>query len=234
MNESTLTSLKVFVERIVRPIAATIPRKLRMREELLAHLIAVYYDESSKLPDEQLTLSRTQERFGDSTQIRSQLQESIPLQDQWAAYVAAIFAGRTISTWQLALRYTVIAFLPAVFLLIAYQVQGRLAEWPIALAFPFMTFASVYLIRGMISALCTPDGISWGKVIAICGASAFMTSSVVFAICLVFSGNWRSSLEDALVLLPMGIVVPVIMLLGAFFIIHRKSKLDEWMQLIID
>lgn len=61
-----------------------------------------------------------------------------------------------------------------------------------------------------------------------------MTSSVVFAICLAFSGNWCSSLEDALVLLPMGIVVPVIMLLGAFYFTHRNRELDEWMKLNID
>ena len=41
MNDANLTELKVVVERTVQPIRATMARKRRMREELLAHLVAI-------------------------------------------------------------------------------------------------------------------------------------------------------------------------------------------------
>ena len=41
MNESTLTQLKIIVERAVRPVRASISRKRKMREELLAHVSGV-------------------------------------------------------------------------------------------------------------------------------------------------------------------------------------------------
>ena len=40
MNEVTLKELKIVVERAVRPVRATLARKRKMREELLAHLTA--------------------------------------------------------------------------------------------------------------------------------------------------------------------------------------------------
>jgi hypothetical protein len=44
MNESTLTQLKIIVERAVRPVRASIARKRKMREELLAHVVGVFDD----------------------------------------------------------------------------------------------------------------------------------------------------------------------------------------------
>ena len=42
MNESTLTRLKIVVERAVRPVRASTARKRKMREELLAHVVGVF------------------------------------------------------------------------------------------------------------------------------------------------------------------------------------------------
>ena len=46
MNDVILRELKIVVERAVRPVRATIARKRRMREELLAHLMAIFEEES--------------------------------------------------------------------------------------------------------------------------------------------------------------------------------------------
>lgn len=55
MNESTLISLKVLVET-----SSTYRRdhspEVEDERRIVSHLIAVYHDESSKLPDEQLAL----------------------------------------------------------------------------------------------------------------------------------------------------------------------------------
>src|SRR5580704_13914544 len=80
MNESTLTQLKIIVERAVRPVRASTSRKRKMREELLAHVCDVY-DEEAKLGDEQTALARTQERFGQAAELTGQLQASVPRGD---------------------------------------------------------------------------------------------------------------------------------------------------------
>ena len=48
MNESSLTGLKIIVERTVRPVCASTSRKQKMREELLAHVSAVFEEESAR------------------------------------------------------------------------------------------------------------------------------------------------------------------------------------------
>src|SRR5262249_59473224 len=64
MNESTLTQLKIIVERAVRPVRATTSRKRKMREELLAHVTAVFEEEAT-LHEESVALARMAVRFGD-------------------------------------------------------------------------------------------------------------------------------------------------------------------------
>ncbi len=77
MNDSTLVLLQVIVERIIQPVRASRSCKRNMREELLAHLIAVFEEEAAKLGDERLALERTEQRFGNSDELTGQLQESI-------------------------------------------------------------------------------------------------------------------------------------------------------------
>ena len=48
MNESTLTQLKIIVERAVRPVRASTSRKRKMREELLAHVSGVFEEEAAQ------------------------------------------------------------------------------------------------------------------------------------------------------------------------------------------
>jgi ATP-dependent Clp protease ATP-binding subunit ClpC len=81
MNEPTLTQLKIIVERAVRPIRASLSRKRKMREELLAHICGVFEEERAQLADDQAALERTALRFGDAAEVTRQLQESIPASD---------------------------------------------------------------------------------------------------------------------------------------------------------
>jgi hypothetical protein len=74
MNESTLTRLKIIVER---PVRASTPRKGKMREELLAHVVGAF-EEEAKLGDDRAALERTALRFGNPAEVTSQLQESVP------------------------------------------------------------------------------------------------------------------------------------------------------------
>jgi hypothetical protein len=77
MNESTLTQLKIIVERAVRPVRASAVIKRTMQEELLAHVLAVFEEEAARLVDEQAALERTEQRFGNSSELTGELQTSI-------------------------------------------------------------------------------------------------------------------------------------------------------------
>lgn len=234
MNEATLTRLKVLVERAVRPVQATTHRKLKMREELLAHVTAVFEEEQARLGEELLALERTAQRFGNPAELTGQLQQSVPASDRWARTLDLFFLGNGVSTLRLAFRYALFALLPAAFLFVAYFVKDRMVEWPIALAWPVVAFVSVYLVRGMRGALFGPGGRSWSKAVLVGVASGFLIPAVTFLVCLTFSGEWGSSLMDGLALLRVALAAPVALVITVclFTVIGRKQQ--EWASLVID
>jgi hypothetical protein len=90
MNDSTLTRLKIIVERAVRPVWASTARKQKMREELLAHVVGVFEEEVAQLGDDRTALERTALRFGNPAEVTSRLQESVPAGDR----IARFWGGR--------------------------------------------------------------------------------------------------------------------------------------------
>lgn len=87
MSDAPLTQLKIAVERAVRPVGATMARKRQMREELLAHLAAIFQEELGKTGDEQKALATARRRFGDSAELSRQLQEVVSWWDRFAAII---------------------------------------------------------------------------------------------------------------------------------------------------
>jgi hypothetical protein len=73
-----MKALRIHVERIVRPIRASVPRKNKMREELLAHLKAAFDEERVAATTESVALERAKERLGDPDALRNELQSSVP------------------------------------------------------------------------------------------------------------------------------------------------------------
>jgi hypothetical protein len=109
MNESTLTHLKVIVERAVRPVRASTSRKWKIREELLAHVSGVFEEELAKLGDGQAALERTAKRFGDPAEVTGQLQGSVPASDA----IVRFWEGRPgESTLRAPLRYVCVIAAP--------------------------------------------------------------------------------------------------------------------------
>src|ERR1051326_3923523 len=91
VNDAALTQLKILVERAVRPVRACTFNKRQMREELLAHVNAVY-EEEAKLGDESDALARTAQRFGAPAELTRQLQSTV----SWSstlAYCMEAFVG---------------------------------------------------------------------------------------------------------------------------------------------
>jgi hypothetical protein len=83
MNDSTLTEVKIVVERVVRPVRAPMARKRKMREELLAHLAAIFEEEVEKRGDEQAALLAAKRRFGNPQELSSELQRAVSRYDRF-------------------------------------------------------------------------------------------------------------------------------------------------------
>ena len=77
MNDEIVKELKIVVEQAVRPVRATMARKRRMREELLAHLTAIFEEEAEALGDDQAALDQAKRRFGDPRELTGEIQESV-------------------------------------------------------------------------------------------------------------------------------------------------------------
>jgi hypothetical protein len=109
MNDSTLTELKIVVERAVRPVRATFNRKRRMREELLAHLVATFEEEAGKLGDEQAALRQVKQRFGDPNELTSELQQAVPRWNRWRSLLEHMGCQPGESAWDLAAKHFMVA-----------------------------------------------------------------------------------------------------------------------------
>lgn len=70
------------VERAVRPVLAGPKRKLRMREELLAHLHGVYDEELARLNDEPAARAEAVRRFGDPAALTADQQQSVSFRER--------------------------------------------------------------------------------------------------------------------------------------------------------
>lgn len=73
-----MKALRIHVERIVRPIRASVPRKNKMREELLVHLKTAFEEERISAEAETEAIERAQQRLGDPDSLRKELQASVP------------------------------------------------------------------------------------------------------------------------------------------------------------
>jgi hypothetical protein len=185
MNESTLTGLKIIVERAVRPVRASTSRKRKMREELLAHVVGVF-EEEAKLGDDRAAMERTALRFGNPAEVTSQLQELVPARDAVRRY----WEGKPGEpTWRTAIRFAWVsgtfALVFTVFLLaVAAFTAGSVSAWPrealimslcAVLTIPAWLSGLVFLTRFMEKALYGPAGRSWLKVaLLVAGLWLFM------------------------------------------------------------
>jgi hypothetical protein len=116
MNESTLTLLKIVVERAVRPVRAGARRKDRMREELLAHLTGIYDQEHARLGDEGAARDEAIRRFGEPAALTRGLQESLTRKDRLTWFVERCIGWRAqeSAAWHtLRLAVTVLVLLGA-------------------------------------------------------------------------------------------------------------------------
>jgi len=75
------------VERVVRPIRAGVAHKRKMREELLAHLAAIYEEEQALLDDPAAALKAAAGRLGDPAVLAREFQDAVPAAERLAYHV---------------------------------------------------------------------------------------------------------------------------------------------------
>jgi Clp amino terminal domain, pathogenicity island component len=84
LNEVREAVLKIrhaqmkLVERTVRPIHASLAKKRKMREELLAHLTGIYEEELARAVNPTAALRAAAERFGDPATLAGEFNGSLP------------------------------------------------------------------------------------------------------------------------------------------------------------
>ncbi|MBC8353756.1 MAG: hypothetical protein H8E66_17290 [Planctomycetes bacterium] len=77
-----MNELKIHVERAVRPVYAAGRTKLRMRNELYAHILDIYEEELSQAKDERAALDATMSRFGPPHNLTTELQQTVSWLEQ--------------------------------------------------------------------------------------------------------------------------------------------------------
>jgi ATP-dependent Clp protease ATP-binding subunit ClpC len=115
-----ISQMKI-VERAVRPLQASTPRKRKMREELLTHLSAIYDQELARLHNPAAALAAAADRFGNPNELAEQLQAALPFYERMDHFVEWWFAWRAPeSVARYALRQSLITFgmLTAIFSLL--------------------------------------------------------------------------------------------------------------------
>ncbi|MEO2090084.1 MAG: hypothetical protein ABGY75_11380 [Gemmataceae bacterium] len=88
-----MSAFMTLVERAVRPVLAGPTRKLRMREELLAHLEGVYAEELARLGDEPAARAEAARRFGDPAALTADLQQSVSFRERLDGRINRLFGG---------------------------------------------------------------------------------------------------------------------------------------------
>lgn len=247
MNDSTLTELKIVVERAVRPVWATMARKRTMREELLAHLVAIFEEDIERLGDERAALERAKQRFGDPKELTRELQQVVSRYDRLDGAVeryigfragdsAVCHAARIAAfpwTW-----FPMMALLvPAALFIRERQYEmGRVMFALVAahMVLSALAFALTLLIHGLRrSLLCEPARRSVPLAAFSIPLSAVLVPIGNFVISRAVSNDVSAGYVDFLGLCWSSLLVPVLLVLVAGAIQKDLRRQEEWASLKI-
>lgn len=232
MNDSTLTQLKILVERAVRPLCASLHRKRKMREELLGHVSAVFEEEQARLNDEHAALAQTAARFGDAAEVTHQLQESIPARDAIRRFWEGPPGEPALrSAVRIAWATSVVAVIVFVALL---ALSGSVSDWPrdafivcvySMFALPMYLFGVTLLTDRLEKALHGERRSTWKTVLLVLGSWLLIMAWVLGPV----DWDW-TALLIGLWLSPMA-VLPWALAKSA---VLRRAYAEEWANLSID
>lgn len=249
MNDATLQELKIVVERAVRPVRASLARKRPMREELLAHLVAIFEEEAERLGDERAALDRARQRFGDPGELTAQLQACVPRRD-WLGrfceqqYPGALWTGespvrgaaRSAATW-LVCWALVLPLLPPMLWLRGKAEEIGTAICVIAvagIALSVLMFAFMLLVHGTRVALFSKASRSLFRAAVYALISAVGCPVFGFLLYWVLTGDLGSSLAHLRNLWFTVLLAPIVLAAVARGLDGEIRYHEEWAGLEID
>ena len=247
MNEAVRLKLKIVVERAVRPVKASLPWKMKVREELIAHLTAVYEDELLRGGDETAASIMSVKRFGDPDEISRTLQKSLPASERFASFMDALLEPRSGESWiRLTARYVslMIAYVAilAVLRLASSQSKRIDVEWlSILICFAVLLGGMIAVVSVLSNQLQKAwSARSFFQVIIVLIVSNFVPVFLPAASSMFMSPV--ISVSDALILaakivrisLPATPLGPLVVILAAKVISDGRRYREEWSNLQID
>ena len=245
MNVAVLTQLKILVERAVRPVRAGTSRKRKMREEMLAHVAAVFEEEQAKVSDELAALAQVELRFGTPAELTAQLQQAVPRHDWLVRFAEGKLPRPGESTLYYALRlafWYVVLITPFILVISLHMPWGAVfAAGEIVFSFSCF-FTAVFLARAMWLALYGPTGRSMQRIILVTAAASFVGVNAQFLYCVVrwYEDRPNSSIEkiwsEALPVLPgMTLGGPFLLIFASYVIwqgLYGPAQRSWWLALL--
>jgi hypothetical protein len=252
MSDATLRQLKTLVERAVRPVPAHSRYKRQMREELLAHVTAIYDEELAKLGDESTALARTAERLGEPRALAEQLKQTLGVRNRMAVFFERMDLQPNDSCWQTITKLiwitsctfvaTELGLLPSLLtpskhLSLGFWIYMAAAVSLFSGGFAYVLFAGSNRIRRAVygDATCgTAHPPTWRPAVPLLLASLLYLPAFAFGIYWTMVGDWAASMRNLLVGCCFAWMAPVIFVTCARNMAQQVDYQHEWKSLDAD
>lgn len=247
MNDATLKELKTVVERAVRPVRATLARKRKMREELLAHLVSVFEEEAQR-GDGQAALERAKQRFGGVRELSAQIQEAVPRSEWIGCFTERILLFRKgESALSHAVRIAISLFLWFAITLVllppVLAIRGRLYELgrlELALLAAGIAFAGFFFVMTLLGhglrqawfPRASARSLLLGLLYVVLSVPVVPLIGLLLA--WVATGDLAVGLAHFRSLCWSAIVAPVVMIAAVWQIVEEAQDDDEWARIEIE
>jgi len=239
-----MNEFMIQVERAVRPVRATAGCKGRMREELLAHLTAIYEAELARLGQPAQARQQALARFGDPADLTRELQASLSRTEQWAAGGASWFAWRAPET---AARYTfrfacrfflVSATLSVVVTALVWAGDRHAPDWStrirLAATFLVMLHVDLFMLNLLYfkirDRLCGRFGVSrsWLRAAGLGALAALVVVGSCFGFGLLAQGELAIGVELLGQLFPIAVLAPLALMLRGLISGPAEIRHAQW------
>lgn len=245
MTTDVNTGLKMIVERAVRPVKATLERKKKMREEMLAHVTAVFEEERSKGTSEETALKRTSERFGHPLHIAEELQQTVPRYERPFLLVERITLPRPGEpTFHYAARTAVFISLIHVASQLVFLFPFAIAKgepyhigilwrtiFTIGVGAGLLTFAFILMSATLQDALFRREKRSYGIAFLITLISVATPSIIVFPLYCIVTGDIHWSVHATVRAMVVSPLIPFILFITCWKFDQERRYRQEWASL---
>jgi hypothetical protein len=233
------------IERTVRPVRAATPRKLKMREELLAHLEFIYTEEFARLQNPDAAFKAAAARFGDPSELTRELQSTIPMHERLSWWMEKHFGWRAPEHASSYLRRFSLQFLGIFGTLLAIfaAIIIFFFDEPIPSALPALFAAALALVTTDIAIyllgnlyFLTRDALfgvfgspkSWARVALLSAATFFTTLLIGLAFSTASIGSLHFPPSNLAGIAAAAIVAPILSLLAALLRGRVEIQQTHW------